>query len=269
MHVVDFEFNGKRASDFNCIVGSVDGGEEGSIPVATKLTLNTVKVHNTWCIASTEYSEVYTVTLGIVKTPCKDANGYLSETEVLNIMKWLRAPKNYKKFKAIYDDGTFSNIYLMGLFTEVNALKIGGKVVGFEMVLETNAAYGYLDEVTNETDLSSGQSYTIQDPGYEIGYTYPQVKVTCQQAGNLELRNSLMSKSVKINNCSTNEVLTFSGETKVITSSNQLHTKLYNDFNYVFPQIVCTDTSSANTFTSNLRCRLSITYSPIVHIATL
>ena len=81
--------------------------------------------------------------------------------------------------------------------------------------------------------------------------------------GDFALSNSLSNKTTSISNCSKGEIITIEGDSQIISSSLSAHKSLSKDFNYFFPKIINTYTETKNTFKCNLKCMITITYSPI------
>lgn len=310
MYVKDFEYNGKKASEYNCIVGGLNG-EDDVIELTVARTVNSVKTGYNWKIASTTYEEAYEGNFQIVKNPCNGSDYYFSEQEIREILKWLKLPRQYKKFVPIYDDETFEEVYLMAVFTAVDAIKINGLVVGFDCKFSTDAPYGYINEKTyffeakgftlgynvlgemklgyledsgikdmdfyldeSLLDLDSiesiGMDYDIEDLGYEQRIYYPRVTLVCAHDGAIMVRNVTSNDSTIIDNCISGERIQLSGDTKQIYTDSPYHVKLYNDFNYHYPTIVCSEKSGTENhyIISNVK-NVEIAYDPVIHITML
>ena len=206
MMMVDFEYNGELLSEHGCVCGSVVSSTEDSQTLGNKLTLNTIQVRDKNLITSAKYEEVLTKTFDIIKNPCNMDDGYeFNEEEISALMLWLNR-KEYFRFVPIYDDANYVDLCFWGTFTEINAVTIGGKVVGFTLTITT-------------------------DPEYMI--------ITCLGDGDIYLSNNLdeLSRKTVIKNCTTGEVLTIDCQHEIITS-NKEHSTLMNDFNYNFPRLV-------------------------------
>lgn len=298
MYLIDFNYNGKTLADYNSIVGYYDSSAETNLVTSTPLQLNTVQVNNTFMLASSLYTDAYSGVVNFVKNPCISTNVYYSEDEINEILKWLKRNRTYKKFKPIYDDGSFSDVYLMCVFTEVHLLTNGVGVVGFECSFETDAPWGHLEDITYNFSISSGSGANffvlnvsqlngvdllsssagttraansiIVDSGMDVWYAYPKMRIICRGNGDLAIHNSLTpNETTIISHCSVGEIIDFSGETKQITTNLSTHPKFFNDFNYIFPKIVATDESDVNVYTFSMDCDVTMTYSPITHITMI
>ena len=271
MYCIDFEYDGKRLSDYGCIVCHISSKSDlNTVNIGSQITFNTINrvQQNKFKIMSTQYDEAYTATFEIGKFNCNNRDDYtFSPKEVSALMKWLNK-KKYCKFKMIYQDGEFSNIYYMGSFN-VQMVTYGGDVIGLELTLQTNAPFGYYDPIDYEMRFNSvNEEIIIYDASDEIGYVYPHnVQIECLESGKLTIHNSKDGlRSVVIDNCVKGEILTLDGENKIITSSKN-HTRLYNDFNYNFVKISNNSENgiddNQNIFTVSLPCIITFTYSPI------
>lgn len=276
MYCKDFEFDGHRLSDYGCIVCHILGNADASaISIGSNITFTTVKASssNEHDLLSTQYDEVYTTTFEICKHNCNDENDkYFTQEEISYLMRWLNR-KTFKKFKMVYDDGTLANVYYNASFN-VKPITFGGNIIGLELSMQTNAPFGYYDEIEYIMEFTSNNlSHDYYDISDEIGYIYPSTfKIELLSSGNFELVNSQESdRIIKIKNCTNGEIITFT-KNKSIVSSN-VHSKLFNDFNYKYPRI-CNEhediyndgyavDNMKNTFTVNMPCKITFIYSPI------
>lgn len=241
MMMVDFEYNGELLSEHGCVCGSVVSSTEDSQTLGNKLTLNTIQVRDKNLITSAKYEEVLTKTFDIIKNPCNMDDGYeFNEEEISALMLWLNR-KEYFRFVPIYDDANYVDLCFWGTFTEINAVTIGGKVVGFTLTITTDSPYGYIDRREEQYSLDSEHtSFRIFNDSNELGYIYPEYMIiTCLGDGDIYLSNNLdeLSRKTVIKNCTTGEVLTIDCQHEIITS-NKEHSTLMNDFNYNFPRLV-------------------------------
>ena len=93
--------------------------------------------------------------------------------------------------------------------------------------------------------------------------------------GNLTIVNSLDGSKVVVNNCTTGEVITFNADTKTIYS-NKRDSTIQNYFNYNFLKVVnksdefnSEEDCAKNVYTTNLKCIISFSYSPIAKIGVI
>lgn len=273
MYCIDFEYDGQRLSDYGCVVCHISSSPDlNTVNIGSQITFNTINLplQNKFKTMSAQYEEAYTTTFEIGKFNCNTDDDYaLTQEEVSGLMRWLNK-KKYCKFKMIYENDEFGNIYYMGSFN-VQMITYGGDILGLELTLQTNAPFGYYEPIECEMEFITGgdnEQVSIFDISDEIGYIYPHnVKIECEGNGDLKIHNSQDGlRSTVINNCVKGEILTLDGENKIITSSKN-HERLYNDFNYNFIKISNKNESTINDiqniFTASLPCKISFSYSPI------
>lgn len=267
MKLTDFEYAGEKLSTHNCMVCTFDGGGQDTVSLGNNVTFTSVRNNNSYIQhkVSTSYDDMYSITFNISKMNCKNKNDYeFTDQEIRSLMKWLNR-KSYEKFKPIYNK-VYDGTYFKGSFN-VQAVTFAGSTIGFELTFTTNAPYGFAEKEKITSSLTANGSINIKSDSDEIGYLYPSMKITCKSAGKLTISNSADSKYTVINNCSNGEVITFNGESKVITSSS--HTALSNDFNYIYPKIITKYDSDVNKFTFSLPCSVEIDYSPIRKVGVM
>lgn len=146
----------------------------------------------------------------------------------------------------------------------MSKVKVAEILYGLELEMITNKPFGYGKErrIIN-TFTSSSPSFVINDYSDEIGYVYPTIKITCNQSGDLLIKNSLTNSTTYIKGCSKNEVITIDGATHSIKTTSASH-DIYNDFNYNFFTIGNTINKRDNLITVNLPCTIEFVYSPII-----
>lgn len=273
MYLTDFIYDGYKLSDFGCIVGCsvTDVNENPTMGSNVKLeTVNNNGSHTNEII-NANYDEPIVMTFDIIKYSCpKSANAeeYFSDNELSFFMRWLNRQRYYK-FIPLYDSNDYYNLYFMGTFTEIKAIKIGKHVLGLTLTFTTNASFGFLSLPDNIFKIPSGGSFVFTNFSDEIGNIYPTSFVlTCDVSGDYIIQHKLQtetnwSRITEIKNCEAGEVINMDCIHKVITTSNTNHTTLHNDFNYVFPRLSNTLQDCENVFLVNQDCSIQISYNPI------
>lgn len=266
MTMEDFSFGDDRLSDYGCMVAGINTQFSHSASMGSKLNLETIKNRVTGQnkIINTDYDEVVSATFDICKNPFRNSNSMdFSDGELSFFMRWLNK-KNYEKFKPIYDDESYSDLYFYGSFNEIYAINISGKIVGLTVTFTSNAPFGYANEKEFNVSIDNADdSFIFYDDSDEVGYLYPSFyEITCMVSGNVKISNNMDTKSTVINNCIKNEVITMNCTNKIILSS-KAHLTLFNDFNYNYPRFVNKMTERKNIFTVSLPCKIKIKYSPI------
>lgn len=269
MYCTDFEYAGKRLSDFGmmlCHIADSVGTEAKNI--GSQITFNTSYKSslNKFQLISSQYDEAYTTTLQICKNVCniKSNEEFIyTEVEIRNVMRWLNR-KTYNKFKAIYEDGQYSQTWYNASFN-IQAIKLGDDVIGFELTMNTDAPFGYYEQTEYTFNIEeSDQEFTIYDFSDEVGYAYPDlVKIECLDDCDIEITSSKDEESVRINNCVKGEIIELIGKNKIITTNMDSHKKLYNDFNYNFLKIHNDYEDGENVYNVSHPCNITIVYSPI------
>lgn len=285
MRMIDFEYNGKFASSLNLAIGFFDGANE-EVSIANNITINKVKSQYTdkYYPVGYSYDDVLTAEFSIVKDPCADIDYYFTDKEINEIVRWLNR-KTYYKFKPIYDDDSYPEVYCEGMFN-VSLVKTGDKVVGFKLNLITNAPYCFvepfvfdfesqdrvelIDEMGNVLTTHDNvilvydiveQAFDYVDEYDNYGYTYCDIEIELLEGGDLTIYNVYDNNDIVIKNCKIGEKISLLGSQKIIESTN--HDKLYNDFNYNYMRMVNREDNHKNEFHSNLDIEAKITYTPI------
>lgn len=238
MYMVDFFYdNASLVDDFDGIIGSISSNTDEAA-LGSERSLNTVKIREEDYITDTSYDNSYTTSFDIIQNPCHGEIGY-TDRDIYRINMWLNK-KGYKKFRPIYDDDSFPDLYFMATFTNVTAIKIGDKVMGFHLDMVTSAPYGFTDIIYKKDLTPRDNNIRIYNDSQEEGYLYPSsFKIKCRQDGNLILRNDKDKNGLRrtiVNNVVFGETLEFNGEYEIITADNN-HPNLFNDFNYNFPRL--------------------------------
>lgn len=261
MILIDFIYDGLRLSDMGCMPCYLED-TEGTVDVGNSLNWNTVRPPrtNSKKIVSTGYGDDYAPVISIIKNPCKDDTSEFTDQEINKIMRWLNQ-KTYCRFTPIYDDGSFLRLYYNASFN-VQLVRGGAGVIGFTLTMTTDAPYAYKFERI-QSGMTEDKSVEINDDSDEISFVYADVAITCQEAGDLVITNSLDSKNpIEIKNVSAQETILLKGKTKIIQTDFD-HPMLFNDFNYNFLRIGNTKESNKNVISTNLPVHITIEYSPI------
>lgn len=146
MFLKNFEYAGRRLTDFNCMLCTFDSQGLETVSVGTDISFTSIKNRNSSISKriSADYGEdPYSDVLYICKSNCDNSNNsYFSQQEQREIIKWLNRPEYYK-FKPIYE--VDSDLYYMGSFN-LKAEKYGDNVIGFELTFTANAPFGFAEK---------------------------------------------------------------------------------------------------------------------------
>lgn len=268
LYAIDFEYDGRRLSDYGFIVCQFNGGSGTEIAEAgSKITFDTIPISNgrKYSIGGIKYEECYSTTFHI----CKDQDlydgddRYITSEEFSNLARWLNR-KDFLRFAPIDKDNPFAHhVYYYASFT-LAKIKLAERCCGVELKMETNSPFGFGEVAAYTLDFTQGNlSKTFEDISDEIGFLYPKITITCKQAGEIKLSSDLGRCQSVISNCANNEVITMSGESKIISTSVPEH-DIANDFNYDFFRVGNKLDSQTNTVTASAPCTVVIEYEPII-----
>lgn len=262
MNLIDFEYAGKSLSSMGMIVCDFSNSSGDTVNVGNELSMTQQSPSRSDLsyLVDSSYDGPLQMDFSICKNPCTtDSDLSFTDDEVNEIMRWLNR-KSFAKLVPVYDDSSFQDVYFMATFNVTVERGLGG-VIGFNLEMNTNAPYGFREQITlNSTD----NSLSFEDLSDEVGHIYPDFSVTVNAVGDLQISNPIDPLNVvQVKNCHVDETITFHGRMKQITSDRDSHTKLAEDFNWKFPRVVNTYTSRTNTFTSNIDCSMTIKYSPV------
>ena len=272
--IVDFEYAGERLSEHGLIIASVDGSSgSDTLEWANQLESQTIRNRNSGksYTTSTSYSDDYTLTFQAVKYSCKTGNiGYISDTEWRYLERWLNRKDNLR-LTPISDNEEFCGYHFYGNFN-ISPIKIGADIIGTEITFNSNAPYGFGDTVSIDATSTSLEVYSTSD---ELGVLPVKMTIKPSKNGNLTITNSLMNEyepqkaTTIIKNCIANETISLDSEHLIISSSNSSHSRLYNDFNYVYPQLYTDYADQVNKFTFSMQCEVHMEFKPIRKVGVL
>ena len=270
--MINFTYDGEKLSDYGMMVCKIDSSSgvetvsSGADIIHSQLKSS---FSSTFNIMSSAYEEPMVFTFQICKIPCGNQEDmYISTQEVSAIQRWLCRKNEYKRFKI--EDDEFYNVYWDGTFS-AKQITLNEKIIGLELTLHTNAPYAFYDEIVITQICEAGKSFDIYDNSDELSDVYNtirpivNVEILDGDDGQFVLTNSMDGKSTVLNNCVDGEVISFDGKNLIISSSDKCHA-LGRDFNYHFPRLINTYSNRCNTFTPSLKCKITVTYSPIKKI---
>ena len=209
-------------------------------------------------LIATSYEDHLEFTFRICKLP-HFSNPSLTEEEIRFIKRWLNRPTVHK-FKIVHEG--FSGIYFEGTFN-VQEMRFGGSTDALELTFISNRPFALHEPIFYDGDIAGpDDSFSVYDISDEIGWIYPNLKITCKSSGDLTLRNSFDDRETIIKNCTNGEIIAFSPQL-IIESSNTSH-DLSDDFNYNYLRIYNSAHQRNNKLFSSLPCHIHIAYTPIV-----
>lgn len=263
----DFEFDGKRLSDFGMIICSF--GDKGLETIeGANTTFNTIPTlsGSKSELVSVEYEDNLEKTIQICKYTCNGGIEEISSSLFRELTGWL----SRKKFlKLRFLDESHIDLYYLAKI-DVSKIELDSRLVGLELSIQTNSPHAFKNErlITIKNAETDGK-HSINDTSYEEGHIYPNVEITIGDIGTekktLIIYNEIENRKTTIKNCVANEVITM--DYPIIESNNETHNKtLQNDFNWQFFRVANTYENSRNDLTISLPCTIKIKYSPIVKV---
>lgn len=263
MKAFDFEFDGKKLSEFGMLICSFDSKGVETLSNGSVMTFNTTPVLNgsKHELVSAQYEDCLETTIQICKNTCSGGVLEISPREFRELTKWLNR-KKFLKFKLLSEE--YVDLYFEAVFTNISRIEIDGKIIGLELEVKTNRPFALKEPrtITINNTVKDGK-HSINDESYDEGYIYPHIEITINESGNLNIYNAIEDRNTHIANCKIGEVITM--DYPVIQSSMSSH-KIQNDFNWNFFRIANTYSMSRNDLTISLPCTIKIKYSPIVKI---
>lgn len=269
MYAVDFSYDGQYLSDYGLVICSFDGpsGSE-TVSAGSKITFNTVPMHSgkNYSLTGTQYDECITATFSIAKNPCYHENSNnmkITNEEYRDIMRWLNR-RGFLKFQIFDENETERDACYYNASFNVEKVLLGGELYGLTLTMETDKPFGYGEERTFLYRMKVGAEYDLWDLSDEIGYIYPNMIITCNESGDLQLENLTEECLMEIKNCSAGEVITIDGTSQIITTTYKESHAIYDDFNFEFFRVGNTFNNRNNIITTTLPCTLEIRYEPII-----
>lgn len=266
MYALDFEYDGQYLSDYGFIICNFDSSSgANSCDAGSKITFNLVPMHDGKenSMTGTKYDECITATFDICKNPEMYDDLEIANDEYRDIVRWLNR-RGFYKFQVLdEEDKNRETCYYEASFN-IEKIRIADVLYGIRLNMETNKPFGYGQEQNVSWTINDiERSYLLSDISDEIGYTYPDVKITCFKDGDLTIHNEFTGTNTVIKKCKSTEVITLSGTGLIIHSSLRGY-KINDDFNYEFLQIGNSISNRNNRISVTLPCRLEITYTPII-----
>lgn len=251
MRFTDFTFDGTYLSDFDMFAGKYNDTNNDNVFTGGDVTFTAVKVpgNDKQRFGGSSFDTPLSCTFDIIKND----NKTIEQDEYSSLMRWLVRPDGYHKI-SFCSDG-FEDIYFNA---QINAtpIDVNNDHVGLHLTITTDSSFGYSAEVKKTFSFDGTNKLNFNDNSDKIGITYPYVKMTIFEAGNLSLANeNYANNTTTVKNCTVNQVIEFKADKKGITGITNP-----NDFNFLFPVICNTYSNRKNSFTCNLQANIEIKY---------
>lgn len=261
----DFYYDGQFLSDYGFIIGSYGGEYDGKVTInpGSKITFNKVSRNSgkRFSMVSAKYAECYSASFTIVKEPFAP----ITNDEYRDLMRLLNRREFLQTYFIEHNDEESETVYYNASFT-VEKEYDNFKLVALRLTMETDSPFGYGQEQTARYTVSDvTKSVLLSDVSDEIGYIYPNLSITIDKDGDLEIYNENTDCRTVIKNCVVGEVITIDGNAKIIDTSKDAHrSTLHNDFNFEFFKIGNTLDNRNNRIYFSLPCKCVLKYTPVI-----
>ena len=268
MNALDFEYDGLTLSEFGCVICTFDSSDLDNVTMGSVISFNTtyVRGNKKFVTHSFSYKECLETDFSNCKDPCvneTELNKYFSVEEQRAIMRWLNRGE-YLRFRPV--DEEYEDLYYEGSFYNIEKIEMGDRVVGFQLFLTTNSPFALHAPKEFRFDIESANGfYTIPDISDDIGYTYADLEITCKQAGELKITNSMDGRITSVKNCKSGEKISM--KDMIIETSDTTHQEsIMDDFNFEFLRISNTFRNRTNKLTFSIPCSVTLKYTPTMKV---
>lgn len=267
MYALDFEYDGRRLSDYGFILCTFGGGTSGidTVSAGSKITFSTV---SRWrgkanSLIGTKYDERVSASFTICKNTDEFDDLHISDDEYRSLCRWLNRHE-FLEFAIIDDEAPDRATRYYNASFNINKLMVNKELFGLELSMETDSPFAHGAEVSDSWTVSDTETvHNFTDTSDEIGYICPSMKITCIEGGTLTVSNDITGSSMVIKNCTAGEVITIDGDAQIVQSSLNSH-HVYDDFNFEFFRIGNTSSNRVNKITVSLKCSIEMSYRPII-----
>lgn len=266
MYALDFEYDGQYLSDYGFMICNFGDSGMNTISAGSTITFNKISLHRgkKYNLTGTQYDECIQTTFCICKNPSLyDGDFQISNDEYRDIMRWLNR-REFCSFQLLGGNDYDGEACFYEASFNISKIKIDEILCGMELTMETNKPFGYGQEQSAVwTVVSPDKPHILSDTSDEIGYIYPDLKITINKNGDFSLYNESEDCRMEIKNCTVGEVIRIHGSSQIIESSLDSH-RIYDDFNFEFFRIGNTISNRSNRIFCTLPCKIELTYSPII-----
>lgn len=266
MYALDFEYDGQHLSDFGFIICDFDYTAGANTATAgSKLEFNKVSRHRgkKYSLTNAKYSECIVTDFDICKNPDVYDDLLITDDEYRDLVRWLNRSE-FLKFQVVKEESIEGDHCWYEASFNIEKIKIAERLYGLSLTMETNAPFGYGEEVRFAFDNGEfNKVITFYDLSDEIGNIYPDVTITCKLDGDIAISNTVTGCNMEIRNCSAGEVISITGDKHIVSTSNSNH-DICKDFNYDYFSIGNTYLSRENNISISVPCYIELRYDPII-----
>lgn len=271
MRFIDFEYDKYHLSDFGFIVCDFNypnGAATSNEGAELKLKTVPRRYGRSHSKVGSSYDNCLTASFDICKNPdvYDVSEREISDDEYRDIVRWLNRNK-FIPFRAIDDTCQSESCWFKASFNTAQ-IRIAETLYGVHLTMETDAPFGFGQQLTFKKVLGSGQSITVYDMSDDIGFfcPYVSVKVLGNKDG-AQIESDLTGTVTTFKHLYENETIEMNGNTMIVESTFapvNRPTSLTDDFNYDFVAIGNEYDNRVNNLTVNFSCEITISYSPII-----
>ena len=257
MYITDFEFDGVKLSNFNCIAVTFDGTSDGTYGVGGKTDFIASEPNQSGkkYYFGPQRNEQLSLKIQITKNDrIEHASPYFSQNEISEISRWLNRADGYHKLILESEDIAETSIYYMAQIN-VSALEYSSNILGLELEINTDRSWGNVDRKV-EMDITDTRTFEIQDLSDDIGETKIKMTITPAAAGDLTIKNSLFKDEIIVTDCSLDEKITIDGVNQIVQTTDELSNIAKRFSKWNFPKIANTYNNRSNNFTVSLPCHI-------------
>lgn len=139
MKAKDFEFDGKRLSDFGFIICNFGDKGLDTVSNGAVVTFNTIPTLNGAFhkLSSTSYDDCLSTTIQICRNPCNSDTMEISPITFRELTGWL-SRRRFLKFKLLSEE--YIDLYFESIIN-VSRIELDGKIVGAELEINCNRPF--------------------------------------------------------------------------------------------------------------------------------
>lgn len=266
MKAHDFCYDGQYLSDYGFIIGTISDDDVITESNISQIVFNKMprELGRKHTLTSTQYSETIFCEFQIFKNPDENESMIISNDEYRDLIHWLNRMDFHEMYFIDLEQGAETH-YCNASFN-IDKIMYNNNLIGLALEMETDSPLFRGQTVSYKwTATEHSLAFLLQDINDNVGYCYPDIEITANRAGNLEIYNDATNETTVIKNLSIDETIKIHGDTNIIETDNADHKKtLCNDFNFVFPKISNSIKSRNNKFSFSLPCTVKISYAPIL-----
>lgn len=209
-----------------------------------------------WLNYDNQYNEPLKFTIHVMKTDHQP----IPLMDQSFIGEWLlRRDTTYRPFQ--FDCPEYGDILFYAKVESINEISIGGVVYGIEINFVTNAPYGFSPVLHKTWQVTSpSQTFTFLNSSEEVGYLYPNMKITINEDCDFSITNNKDNKPFKINGCKAGEIITIDGQYRVYPVTTLDTHDLSKSFNYHWFRFVKNFNDNTNKITVNGKAIIELDY---------